>query len=360
MQKVWHRKHDGWWYATVRKSDRQQQIKLHRGPDTPDGRARAEEQLILKLADLIDSEADRGPDRTPRWLTVGHVVTGFLAHSAKEHDSDTARWYSDLLVPFRARLGKLAVTALRKKHVLGFAKTRYENPTSQNKVVGAIKRAFAWAAEEEHIRKNPIAHVKNPNRLRPRDRVLEPVERALIASSIRDQAFRDYFQALVLTGCRPGEVAKVTAADVSLQHGVWILPEHKTAKKTGKPRVVYLTPEMVDLTRRLVRTNAGGPIFRNRYGKPWTRNAVRQRFMRLRKKFPVLKGVVAYSVRHTYATDALERGVPDADVAALMGHSGTAVLHAWYSKLSKRRQHLRDAASRATGGGRPGSPRENG
>jgi site-specific recombinase XerD len=104
-------------------------------------------------------------------------VSGFLAHSSKEHDADTAAWYQALLVPFRARLGKLPATRLRKKHVHGYAKKRYENPTSQNKVVGAIKRAFAWATEEDHIRKNPIAHVRKPHKCRPRDRVLEPAER---------------------------------------------------------------------------------------------------------------------------------------------------------------------------------------
>ena len=50
------------------------------------------------------------------------------------------------------------------------------------------------------------------------------------------------------TGCRPGEVARVTAADVNLELGVWILKRHKTAKKTGKPRIVYLMPSMIDLT----------------------------------------------------------------------------------------------------------------
>jgi len=39
----------------------------------------------------------------------------------------------------------------------------------------------------------------------------------------------------------------VTAADVDLENGVWVFDQHK--KKTGKPRVIYLTPTMIDLTR---------------------------------------------------------------------------------------------------------------
>jgi integrase len=47
--------------------------------------------------------------------------------------------------------------------------------------------------------------------------------------------------------------------------------------------------------------------------------------------------------RHTFATDALANGVPDAQVAALLGHSGTAMLHKHYAHLGARAKALRDA-----------------
>jgi len=190
-----------------------------------------------------------------------------------------------------------------------------------------------------------------------RDRILEPEERDLIIRSIRDQAFRDFVTALQ-HGARPGEVRCVTAADVDLKHGVWILPKHKTAKKTNEPRIIYLTPQMVELTRALMLKNPEGPLFLNRNGKPWTKSAICLRYRRLRQKFPQLKDVVAYTNRHTFGTDALERGVPDADVAALMGHKGTDMLHSVYSKLRKKYEHLRQAAEKAIGpttdAGQPG------
>jgi hypothetical protein len=38
----------------------------------------------------------------------------------------------------------------------------------------------------------------------------------------------------------------VTTAHVNLDLGVWIFKEHKTAKRTSRPRVIYLTPAMVE------------------------------------------------------------------------------------------------------------------
>ena len=153
---------------------------------------------------------------------------------------------------------------------------------------------------------------------------------------------------MTLTGCRPGEIARVTAADVNLDQGVWVLARHKTAKKTGKPRIIYLPPEAVELTRELMAKYPTGPLFINSRGKPWTRNAVRIRFRNLRKKFPELKGIVAYSYVRASAPTPSKPGVPDATVAALLGHTGTATLHRFYNRLSGRVGHLKDAAETAT------------
>ena len=94
-----------------------------------------------------------------------------------------------------------------------------------------------------------------------RTRVLSLNERAEIFAAIKDEQFREFVQAMFETGCRPGEVASVTAADADLNLGVWVLQKHKTAKKTKKPRVIYLTPAMVELTRKLMAKNTEGPLF---------------------------------------------------------------------------------------------------
>jgi integrase len=126
--------------------------------------------------------------------------------------------------------GKLRIARLRKKHVRAWVKAKGYNPTSASKAIGALMRAFNWAVEEEHIPRNPIAHVKTRKAL-TRDRTLTPDERQLILSKIRGPAFRRFVDALTLTGCRPGEAARVTAADVDLDAGVCVLRTHKTASK---------------------------------------------------------------------------------------------------------------------------------
>jgi integrase len=347
MHKVWHRTFDGWWYVTLTEGGTRRQIKLVKAPNDKASKAAAERLAIQELAARQPADGQPPDDRgVPSWATAGHVVRAFLAHSRAEHSAETATWYVNLLTPFAELYGKVRVARLRKRHVKAWLQSRGYNPTSQNRAVGALKRAFNWAVEEEYIPRNPVAHVRKP-KAKTRDRTLTPAERALVLGAIKDAAFKAFVTAMTLTGCRPGEVARVTAADCDLAAGLWVLARHKTAKTTGKPRVVYLSPDALALTRELAAARPAGPLFLNRRGKPWTRNAVRTRFMRLRDKHPALKDVVAYTYRASFATDALEGGVPDASVAALLGHTNTATLHKFYNRLSARVGHLRDAAAKA-------------
>src|SRR5207244_10688030 len=120
------------------------------------------------------------------------------------------------------------------------------------------------------------------------------------------------------TRCAPSEVSRMTPAHVNLELGDWAFADHKTVKKTAKPRIVYLTPAMVELTKRLMTEHPDGSLFRGpRGGKPFTRNGIRCRFKRLRQKLPHLKGLIAYAYRHSLATDALVTAVGIAQVAEL-------------------------------------------
>jgi site-specific recombinase XerD len=92
------------------------------------------------------------------------------------------------------------------------------------------------------------------------------------------------------------------------------------------------------------------PHFCNSRGKPWTRNAIRCRFRNLRAKLPQLKGVVSYTYRHSFVTDALENGVGVAQVAELLGHTSTDMVMQHYQHLRETREHLKQVAVQATQG----------
>jgi integrase len=296
-----------------------------------------------------------GPAGLPKKqeITAAHVCDLFLTWSKSHHDERTFAWYSSFLNSFCncEGIGSLPASEVKPYHVTHWLEQHPKWKSSRRNAVICVKRAFNWATAEGLLKESPVRSVKKPPAVR-RERVLTAEEWAALVAAVRDQEFKDFLFALRETGCRPGEVRKVTADNVNLGLGLWVLEEHKTRKKTGLPRVVYLTPGMVELCRLLCERWPTGPIFRGpkRKGhKPYSRNALRCRFRRLRAKLPKLKGVVSYTARHTFITDALERGVPVATVAELAGHKDLKMIQAHYSHLSEKRKHLQDAARRAVG-----------
>src|SRR5207247_8386372 len=137
--------------------------------------------------------------------------------------------------------------------------------------------------DNNKITRNPIKRLKKPPP-KARERFLTQEERKRIFDNYPEgDCFRDFLFAMEHTAGRPGEVSAVTAADVDLRTGVWVLDEHKTEGKTGEPRVIILTPTMVERTKGLMGRRPEGPLFLNEDGKPLKRNAPRCRLRPTRK-----------------------------------------------------------------------------
>jgi integrase len=272
------------------------------------------------------------------------------------------------VAPFVARFGAALAATFPP---LSFQKWLNEHQGwkgCRRNAIAAIRRLFNWAVKRKLIPENPILCVEKPPKRR-RNRILSPLERESVYQAIRDEQFREFVFAMLETGCRPSEVAKVTASHVSSDGSMWIFEEHKT-DRTGQARVVYLTLALQELTRKLIALYPSGPLFRSTRTvggtrKPWTRNAIRCRFRRLRQKFekarselplerrhevPDLTGLTAYVLRHTYATQALANGLSGPVVASLLGHRSTKMIDEHYGHLDQRGEVLKEAAKQAAAG----------
>jgi hypothetical protein len=68
-------------------------------------------------------------------------------------------------------------------------------------------------------------------------------------------------------------------------------------------------------------------LFLNLYGKPWRTDTIRCRFRHLREKLGLSEGVIRFSTRRRFASDAINREKKDSLVVArLLGHSDARML----------------------------------
>ena len=102
------------------------------------------------------------------------------------------------------------------------------------------------------------------------------------------------------------------------------------------------------ITERLCRENTDGPIFRSRIrNKPYSKAALVERFRKLRAHVDFHAS--PYTIRHTFATDAILQGVDLITIKELMGHEDLRMLEKIYQHVKKRGDHLRAGLAKATG-----------
>lgn len=341
----WRRTASGAWYSTVRG------VKVWLAPASA---SRSEASAALARA-LVDARAGRAI-RTSS-LTLKDCCNLYAAERIRKREAgEVAPAGVDgairILKAFtRAHGSTLAMDAtpvLLESWLLdtargkGTASGKPWGPSTRHRAGRIIIHMLGWCVRAGHLERNPCARARLPT---PRKReYLLPIDDAAKLIEAADPATREFLRALLYTGCRPGEVARLTADRVDVAGGTWSVVD-KIRGKTGEVyRTVYLSDEALELSRRMLARHPSGYVFRTPRGAKWICETWSSRIKLARAKAGLDARLTAYSFRHLYVTRMLIAGVPVATVAQLVGHRGIVMVLSVYSKLGQATEHLRAAA----------------
>ena len=272
--------------------------------DTPTGERPA------SIAGAIDAYVRACPDR---WRRDCLMVWARFAGALPLVEAD-----ANALEDFRDHLSKTTYKPGKNTPPRRYA------PQTVRTNVKLARQCLAWCVDQGWLDAVP-AMPRLPRPMRhPRDVAPDVLAKALDGAP-------SIFRFILATGCRPGEARLLRWEYVDTQRGTCEIPAHKTATKTGKPRVIYLTPDAKTIIEEAPRRS--DYVFVSRLGKPYTRCGMGAILRR--------RGVTPYALRHSFAQHALSQ-LPIEDVAALLGHADLAMVQV-YAQV--RRQRSIDAAA---------------
>jgi integrase len=347
----WFRESKGTWYCTL--DGKKVSLKV-RGRENKKEAEEAWHRLFVNGTPDQTTEVLSEPPSVPMaepkagGVTVRDVVTAFLKDCEGRIGRKALHDYQVFLTTFAKTFGTSQVSALTTTQAETYARNKPTwSDSTQHDFLGTLSAAFKWAERTRLIDRTPLVGLRKPHKTSRGAKAVvtaETVEKVLTyADAHGDAEFAALVRFLWLTGCRPSEAANLTADVVKWDQRCAILDKHKTAH-LGKVRVIYLSDEALAILRQQQAEHPQGYLFRRPSGGKWTTHSITGKFGRVSRKAGAK--VRSYDFRHTFATDALSKGVPDAQVAELLGHTGTATLHKHYSHLTARSRVLREALER--------------
>jgi integrase len=319
------------WGFTVAVDGKRQ--KHYKAEWTQDAAEKALAELLLKIEQ---------PEPKGAGLTLGQAAARYLAGKARKRSLEADRRYMEL---FKSALGSdtplAEITASRISDwkaerlsaVCKHTKQGY-SAAGINRPLAALRHLLRLAHDEWEMLPS-VPRIKLEREPQGRLRWLTQEEiMALLAACLKSKN-RELHPAVVIainTGLRRSELLGLTWERVDLSRGVLRLE----ITKSGKRREVPLNEDSYGALVTL-EPKAAGPAFRTRSIRTAFENAV---------VTAKLDDVSFHTLRHTFASWAMMRGVSLKELQELLGHSSLAMTMR-YAHLAP--EHLRAAVSRLEG-----------
>lgn len=158
-----------------------------------------------------------------------------------------------------------------------------------------------------------------------RDLYLDRDQRRALLDQAGDD-LRTFLECIALTGCRPGDPAVMLRGDYDSRHGA------VTFRTKGHTRTVPLSPAAKKLLDRLAKGKKSNDHLFTNNGKTWLSHDWHEPVRAAAVAAGLPSGVVAYTLRHCWITDAIVAGMDLLTVAKLSGTS-LAMIEKHYGHL---------------------------
>lgn len=253
------------------------------------------------------------------------LVDTFLSWNERHRSDSTVRFYRQRLK--RLKTGKLAerefesLKPLEVDEYLCEAGKGQSDTTRRHDIV-AFQTMHNFALREKLIEKPIVGKLEKPRGGR-RERIPTPEEIARLLEHARPD-FKRMYHALCRCGARPGELCKARIEDIHWEKNVIVLLEHKTARKTGKPRKIGIGDKLRELMKEAIGERTSGPIFLTARGRPWKPAHLSAEHRKYRDAAGLDPEIVLYLARHRFGTLLIQAGEDIKTVADMMGHAGCA------------------------------------
>ena len=244
--------------------------------------------------------------------------------------------YKKWLKPFLGDVKLNLISRISLVSILNEMKKAGLSNRTLNYAIALTRQVFNFAIKEELFSgNNPAAKFEFPKTDNKRMRFLTNDELDKLLTELKKRSYAVYLMAVLSANCglRAGEIFNLTWADIDLQRKTLFIKD----PKNGKNRHAYINQRVYEELSQLKPGLGSQFIFPSKNGNKIEH--VSRTFERAVKATKLNKGisdrrqkVVFHSLRHTFASRLVQKGVSLYEVKELLGHTDI--------KMTMRYAHL--------------------
>ena len=248
-----------------------------------------------------------------RKMTEDMEMRGFSKWTKESYLSKT----KDVMKYFNKPMEKVKIEELREFLLKYLREERRLSERSVN-YYNSVIRFMYEVTMDKIINKKQLPMYRNRRRMKD---VLTKEELSTFFNACDNYMYKTIFMTIYGSGLRISEAVNLRVEDIDSRKMRIFVREGKGRKE----RYTVLPKTSLEMLRKYYKMynprHPEGYVFLNREGKPLKVERTRVFFRRYRRKAKIDEKFVVHSLRHSFATDLIERGATILEVKELMGHS---------------------------------------
>lgn len=315
MPELFKRPESPYWFIRYSVDGKQKKIS-----SKTTNKKEAEAQLHA-IADKIN----KGKSFLPQKVTTAQFIEKYLIYSQNHKSHDTYKMDTFVINRFFKDKKDIFLKSIHPLYIEEYVNERIKsgvkNATVNSDII-ILKAIFNQAIRWKYLAENPAGDIKklpNITKKLPRFLSTDEINSVLVECS---SWLYDIVVILILTGMRIGELVNLTWNDINFgQQRIHIQSKEGWTPKTYQIRTITMHPVVLDILKS--RPKKTKYVFTSHENcKINKRNLQRRDFNKIIKKLG-LKGVTIHTLRHTFASHLIMKGVDLRTVGEFLGHSST-------------------------------------
>ena len=243
---------------------------------------------------------------------------------------------------FEKFVRSLDLSDLTKERVIEFNEMRLSSVSNYavKRDLANLSSAFNYAIGKKYLNDNPCKGIKKPRIAERLPLFFTEIELQILLRVIEEKDLRDLINFAINTGLRQSDLINLEWSQINFKNHSLVLDNRNSQTKSRKVHTLPLNMKALQiLTERQLSFSGGERVF-SYQGKPIKQHFISHKFRKLIKKSGINPQLNFHSLRHTFASWLIQKGVPIYQVSKLLTHSDLRVTQI-YAHLSE--QNLKDA-----------------